>query len=51
MRKSVMVTLLGVGSSHEGKEKVITGYWVGSERRGAVTRYEDFAGLTYDHSR
>ena len=42
---------LGPGSSHEGKVWVITGYWPGSERRGAVTRYEDFAGLTYDHSR
>ncbi len=42
---------LGPGSSHEGKVSVITGYWEGSERRGAVTQYEDFAGLTYDHSR
>ncbi len=42
---------LGPGSSHEGAVSVITGYWVDSERRGAVTRYEDFAGLTYDHSR
>ena len=42
---------LGPDSSHEGEVSVITGYWVGSERRGAETRYEDFAGLTYDHSR
>ena len=42
---------LGPGSSHEGEVSVITGYWKGSERRGAVTGYEDFAGLSYDHSR
>ena len=42
---------LGPGSSHEGEVSVITGYWRGSERSGAVTGYEDFAGLTYDHSR
>ena len=42
---------LGPGSSHEGEVSVITGYWIGSERSGAVTGYEDFAGLTYDHSR
>ena len=42
---------LGPDPSHEGEVMVITGYWNGSERRGAVTRYEDFAGLTYDHSR
>ncbi len=42
---------LGPGSSFEGEVAVITGFWIGSERRGAVTRYEDFAGLTYDHSR
>ena len=42
---------LGPDPSHEGEVRAITGYYVGSERRGAVTRYEDFAGLTYDHSR
>ena len=42
---------LGPDPSHEGEVMVMTGYYVGSERRGAVTRYEDFAGLTYDHSR
>ncbi len=42
---------MGPGSSHEGEVSVITGYWVGSEQRGSVTQYEDFAGLTYDHSR
>ncbi len=42
---------LGPDPSHEGRVSVITGFWNGSERRGAVTRYEDFAGLTYDHSR
>ena len=42
---------LGPDPSHEGEVQVITGFWRGSERRGAVTRYEDFAGLTYDHSR
>ncbi len=42
---------LGPDQSHEGEVRVLTGYYVGSERRGAVTRYEDFAGLTYDHSR
>ena len=42
---------LGPDPSHAGEVRVITGFYVGSERRGAVTRYEDFAGLTYDHSR
>ena len=34
--------------SHEGRVAVTTGYFVGSERAGAVTRFENFTGLTYD---
>ena len=42
---------LGPDQSHEGEVRVLTGFWKDSERKGAETRYEGFAGLTYDHSR
>ena len=35
-------------SSHEGAVAVGTGLLTGSERAGAVTRYKDFQGYTYD---
>ena len=34
--------------SHEGRVAVNTGLLIGSERAGAVTRFENFTGLTYD---
>ena len=34
--------------SHEGRVDVVTGLLIGSERAGAVTRFEDFTGLTHD---
>ena len=37
--------------SHGGAVAVITGFYVGSERSGAQTGYEEFAGITYDHGR
>ena len=37
--------------SHEGSVAVVTGFFRGDERAGAVTRYEGFRGWTYDHSR
>ena len=37
--------------SHGGAVAAITGFYVGSERSGAQTRYEEFAGITYDHGR
>ena len=38
-------------TSHEGSVTVVTGFFTGDERAGAVTRYEGFRGWTYDHSR
>ena len=35
-------------TSHEGSVAVGTGFLTGSERAGAVTRYKDFQGETYD---
>ena len=35
--------------SHGGSVAVVTGYFTGSERAGAVTRYEDFYGVSYSH--
>ena len=35
-------------TSHEGAVAVVTGFFQGSERAGAVTRYRDFRGETYD---
>ena len=35
-------------TSHEGAVAVVTGFFQGSERAGAVTRYKDFQGETYD---
>ena len=37
--------------SHGGQVAVLTGFFTGSERSGARTRYEDFVGATYDHGR
>ena len=38
-------------TSHGGSVAIMTGFFVGDERAGAVTRYEGFRGWTYDHSR
>ena len=38
-------------TSHGGSVAIVTGFFVGDERAGAVTRYEGFRGWTYDHSR
>ena len=37
--------------SHGGEVAVMTGFFIGSERSGARTRYESFVGVTYDHGR
>ena len=37
--------------SHGGQVAVLTGFFEGSERSGARTRYENFVGKTYDHGR
>ena len=35
--------------SHGGRVAVVTGYFLDSERAGAVTAYEDFYGVSYSH--
>ena len=35
--------------SHGGRVAVVTGYFLDSERAGAVTAYEDFTGVSYSH--
>ena len=35
--------------SHGGRVAVVTGFFTGSERAGAVTAYEDFTGVSYSH--
>ena len=35
--------------SHGGSVDIVTGYFTGDERAGAVTAYEDFYGVSYSH--
>lgn len=40
----MMTSIWAPAHPTRGKVSVIMGYWNGSERRGAVTRYEGFRG-------